>query len=56
MPDQLVLQAGQGRLFDYPKDVDGKSQNAASKALMRHIAKVRTSGDKNFVLDSLRHT
>ena len=56
VPDQLVLQAGQGRLFDYPKDVDGKSQNAASKALMRHIAKVRTSGDQNLVLDSLRHT
>ena len=30
VPDQLVLPAGQGRLFDYPKDIDGKSQNAAS--------------------------
>ena len=56
VPDQLVLQAGQGRLFDYPKDVGGKSQNATSKALMRHIAKVRTSGDQNFVVHSLRHT
>ena len=48
-PDQLVLHpsAGQGRFFDYPKDIDGKSQNAASKALMRYIAKVRTSADQN---------
>ena len=43
-------------LFDYPKDIDGKSQNAASKALMRHIAKVRTSEDQNLVVHSLRHT
>ena len=35
VPDQLVLPSGQGRLFDYPKDIDGKSQNAASEALMR---------------------
>jgi len=56
VPDQLVLPSGQGRLFDYPKDIDGKSQNAASKALMRHIAKVRTSEDQNLVVHSLRHT
>ena len=56
VPDQLVLPSGQGRLFDYPKDIDGKSQNAASKALMRHTAKVRTSEDQNLVVHSLRHT
>ena len=56
VPDQLVLPEGQGRLFDYPKDIDDKSQNAASKALMRHIAKVRTSADQNLVVHSLNLT
>ncbi len=40
VPDQLALPAGQGCVFDYPKDFDGKSQNAASEALMRRIAKI----------------
>jgi integrase len=56
VPDQLKLPTGQGRLFNYPKDVDGKSQNAASKALLRQIRLVRSSFDQNLVVHSLRHT
>jgi integrase len=56
VPDKLKLPTGQGRLFNYPKDVDGKSQNAASKALLRQIRLVRSSFDQNLVVHSLRHT
>jgi len=56
VPDKLKLPTGQGRLFNYPKDVDGKSQNAASKALLRQIRLVRSSSDQNLVVHSLRHT
>lgn len=44
---------GIGRLFSYRKDKDGKAQSAASKALMRHIKKVRGT-DTSKVVHSLR--
>lgn len=44
---------GTGRLFSYRKDKDGKAQVAASKALMRHIKKVRGT-DTSKVVHSLR--
>jgi integrase len=42
-----------GRLFSYKTDKDGKAQSAASKALMRHIKKVRGT-DTSKVVHSLR--
>lgn len=42
-----------GRLFSYPLDKDGKAQSAASKALMRHVKKVRGT-DTSKVVHSLR--
>nr|WP_162623882.1 DUF6538 domain-containing protein [Paracoccus saliphilus] len=48
---------GRGRLFTYRTDVDGKAQNAASKALMRHVRKIReNSDDVRVTVHSLRHT
>jgi integrase len=44
---------GTGRLFSYKTDKDGKAQSAASKALMRHIKKVRGT-DTSKVVHSLR--
>jgi integrase len=44
---------GKGRIFSYPTDKDGKAQSAASKALMRHIKKVRGT-DTSKVVHSLR--
>ena len=48
---------GAGRLFTYATDKDGKAQNAASKALMRHIREVRDDpNDGRFTVHSLRHS
>jgi integrase len=44
---------GTGRLFSYKTDKDGKAQSAASKALMKHIRKVRGT-DTTKVVHSLR--
>lgn len=44
---------GTGRIFTYRTDKDGKAQSAASKALMRHIKKVRGT-DTSKVVHSLR--
>lgn len=46
---------GTGRLFDYRTDRDGKAQAAASKALMRHIKKIR-GADTSKTVHSLRGT
>lgn len=58
VPSALQLgPAGSGRLFTYRKDLDGKAQNAASKALMRHVRKIReNSNDVRITVHSLRHT
>ena len=57
IPDVLDLPlTGNGRIFDYPTDKDGKSQNAASKALLRKIKLVREEKNQNLVVHSLRHT
>ena len=42
--------------YNYPKDVYGESQNAASKALLRQIRLVRSSSNQNLVVHSLQHT
>jgi integrase len=42
------------RLFRFPVNVDGKAQNAASKASMRHIRKIIK--DKAYVTHSFRHS
>lgn len=43
------------RLFSYPRDKrDGKAENKASLALMKHLRKVNT--DKTFAVHGLRHT
>jgi len=56
LPPSISLpQRGEGRLFDYRIDPDGKAQNAASKALMRFVKKVRVSNER-LVVHSLRHT
>ncbi|MBB3711575.1 integrase [Limimaricola variabilis] len=48
---------GVGRLFTYRRDADGKAQNAASKALMKYIRKVRDDQtDSRLTVHSLRHT
>lgn len=48
---------GAGRIFDYRIDEDGKAENAASKALMRHVRKVRDDPtDRRFTVHSLRHS
>ena len=57
IPDVLDLPlTGNGRIFDYPTDKDGKSQNAASKALLRKIELVREEKNQNLVVHILRHT
>ena len=42
------------RLFTWSKDADGKAENKASRALMKHLRKVST--DDNFAVHGLRHT
>jgi integrase len=42
------------RLFNYPINADGKSQNAASKKCMRYVRKV--TSDPALVVHGLRHT
>lgn len=55
VPNSLVLpDRGEGRLFSYRKDKDGKAQNAASRALMREVRKV--TKDKKIVAHSMRGT
>lgn len=55
VPDSLVLPArGQGRLFSYNIDKDGKAQNAASRVLMREIRKV--TDNPKIVVHSMRGT
>jgi len=44
----------QSRLFNFPINADGKAQNAASKASMRHIRKI--TEDRAFVTHSFRHS
>lgn len=57
VPDIIFLPKGKkGRLFDYSLDRDGKAENAASKALLRQIRKVRRDENENLVVHSLRHT
>lgn len=56
VPDAIKFQKESGRIFNYRVDQDGKAENAASKALMRHIRKVRNFEDENLVVHSLRHT
>ena len=58
VPSMLELgPAVTGRLFSYRTDVDGKAQNAASKALMRHVRKIREDlADARITVHSLRHT
>ena len=57
VPDVISLPVGRsGRIFDYPVDKDGKAENAASKALLRQISKVKTNENENLVVHSLRHT
>lgn len=57
IPDALQVPFdGSGRMFDYATDKDGKAQNAASKALMQHIRKIKKEPDENLVVHSLRHT
>lgn len=60
VPVPFALQLGpmgSGRLFNYRKDLDGKAQNAASKALMRHVRKTRENPDDvRVTVHSLRHT
>ncbi|MDA7800045.1 tyrosine-type recombinase/integrase, partial [Alphaproteobacteria bacterium] len=41
------------RLFDFPVDADGKSQNAASKKCMRYVRKI--TEDLQLVVHSMRH-
>jgi integrase len=55
LPDCLILpKRGKGRLFDYKVDVDGKAENAASRALMKVVRHVTI--DKLKVVHSLRGT
>jgi integrase len=50
-------EAGTGRLFSFRLDQDGKAENAASKALMRHVKKVRDDpDDRRHNIHALRHT
>ena len=42
------------RLFAWTKDADGKAENKASRALMKHLRKVST--DDSFAVHGLRHT
>lgn len=60
IPVPSVLELGpesKGRLFSYRTDQDGKAQNAASKALMRHVRKIREDqADARITVHSLRHT
>lgn len=57
IPDVLQLPyGGEGRIFDYRTDADGKAENAASKALMNHVKQVRRFEGENLVVHSLRHT
>lgn len=58
VPRALKLPSpGKGRLFNYRIDADGKAENAASKALMRHIRPLREDPtDKRLTVHSLRHT
>ena len=53
MLDNYINKRESLRLFDFPVDADGKSQNAASKKSMRFIRKVTT--DPAVVAHSLRH-
>lgn len=57
IPDALLRRLpkrGQGRLFSYPLDADGKAQRKASERLGRYIHKIRT--DPKQVTHSLRGT
>ena len=50
----LLPEHGKGRLFSYTIDERGKAENAASKALMRHVRKV--TKDQRKVVHSFRGT
>jgi integrase len=57
IPDVLLRRLptkGQGRLFSYPIDADGKAQRKASERLGKHIHKIRS--DPKQVTHSLRGT
>jgi integrase len=57
IPDVLLKRLptkGQGRLFSYPIDADGKAQRKASERLGKHIHKIRN--DPKQVTHSLRGT
>jgi integrase len=49
-----LLKEGQGRVFDYPRDRNGKAQNAASRRLMKYIRTV--TDEERKVIHSFRGT
>jgi integrase len=50
----LLAHPGSGRIFDYPKDVDGKAQNAAGKRLSAYVNSITDNPLK--VIHSFRGT
>jgi integrase len=57
IPDCLVLpKKGEGRLFDFPVDADGKSSKFASRAVSQYFRAIRyDENDDRKVCQSLRH-
>ena len=57
IPDCLVLPSkGEGRLFDFPVDADGKSSKFASRAVSQYFQAIRyDDSDDRKVCHSLRH-